>query len=430
MRCLGLKEKLSKLDRQAAIQMIKTNAQEIVRSFLQSQIIVPVSFKDRLEIGLRASKVISGEDLARLVVLTEFLRDEKQKDAKRDVSLLGFSLLNHLTNGTGLDVVTPEECDLKPILRSESKIDPSLFSEERISAKRQELEKEKALAMLKAKPMVPSQEYKLDGNEMKRYLDHFCPDSRLGRQQTTIIADILKHTKTVSHDEFHRLLDQVIQQVLNQLGGASWTPGWLVAGKSNFWVLQMVLEMSPTLKSQMQIDPPARNLVFWDDALYSGRQMGNVLGSSHITIDQRVFVAAPFISQEAMDKIHKAFSSVQILYAQKLFPMSAQSVNWKNETKGLEQFHALVKDLYPIILNHKMPDFMSSYPEIYSGFVPALPPDSEDLKECPKRVKPATIPFLKGCEKIFQSYFAQHPPEDVFEFHESHDECPRRPYEI
>lgn len=456
--CLALRPEVQEAPNQAN-SLITENVHTILRDFLRRQTVQPqekLSFKFRLHFSVNIAKIISGEDLAKIAYLNLILvNPSASKERKRAASLIGLMLLENISKeGTllqNIDTTSLDEaCRLQPIPLSESKMDVNKL----LTEKKEQQEKMTSPVALRAlneqmqrmrnllskKPKHPSQTYRLDSKAQEKYLGAFCPESsRLGKLQTDIIKEILKETSMLSHQEFLALLDKAIAQLLIQLRGDSWTPaGLFTEDKSNLWVLRLALERSPQLQNQMELDQgKTRNLVFWDDGVYSGTQMSRYV-SEKMTTRYNVYVVAPLISMQGLQKIRSITPDVHFIYGQLLEPMSVKSKSFVSKVHELKQMFPnvpvkyLVDDLYPIILSHKMPDFLSSYPAIYSGFIPALNPKivPDELKACPRREKPQLIPYLSGCENMFQGFFQRQPPtgDHQFEWQFSDDECPLRPY--
>jgi hypoxanthine phosphoribosyltransferase len=161
--------------------------------------------------------------------------------------------------------------------------------------------------------------------------------------------------------------------------------------KSNYWLsilaekvirsLGRKAEAVTTIMSALLEYPQVKNVLVVDDAVYSGLQMSVNLGEMRDQEDEvitecpelqlqrkKYFLLTPYCTKKALARMDGTTKICPIE-----MPTLRESLGAKNEelqeavkrafrnyTSGLNLDH------YPIVFQHKLPDFWSSYPQIYT----------------------------------------------------------------
>jgi len=330
---------------------------------------------------------------------------------------------------------------------------------------------------------VPTQDHPINLEESRAWLKALCLEDQKRAGQA-----LLQVTRYISFNELVQGLDRVIALGLfAKLGSVDrWVPLITMATKnenlltkSGVYVLRIALQRYPELRANMclawnsplewYISHGITTFVVFDDAVYSGSQMSSTIQYifeylREIDVDHpmniNLYVVTPFISDEAIDKIIKqalissgsegsldillqvyhgkikaptsldiqvgGFTvNLQILFDQKIYKASELIP----DKKVAEEVVTLFGNRYPIYFQHKMPDYLSSYPSIYAGYIPPL----LDPTGCPDRSRPQTIPFISGCEDAYRDAYASIKDTDFrvntqFNARSQLNICPKPPY--
>lgn len=324
---------------------------------------------------------------------------------------------------------------------------------------------------------IPSQEYPLDPVESERWIQNLCTDDQ--KRAGQILLDI---TRYIDFPTFQESINVVVDQLLPILENTNWVP-WVrmtsmnqnFEEKSGIWVLRLALHQNPNLESGMclawgerlyeYIDQGITTFVILDDAMYTGTQVSDTVqsffetikGLKDLTGTVKLIIAVPFISDQALYRImirvlettksrrdiyiplleggddielptqitlpiNKGQFTVdlQVIYSEKIY-LADMLIENKDDAK-------LVTDIfgnrYPIYFAHKMPDYLSSYPGVYAGYIP--PCGEGDSKS-------QVIPFVQGCEDQYKHAYAgvNTPSFEIFSSFDSRttlNVCPKAPY--
>lgn len=298
----------------------------------------------------------------------------------------------------------------------------------------------------------------IDPSRVELFFKAFESKTALGQKQQLAARLVIQHTTFVTFREWKTALTKAVSLSIAETSFVSepWMPGGLNTSvvfettKSNLWVLRLVLQWFPDCRSNFVPDPflpltkhssqKIRHIVFFDDAIYSGSQMSENLlraanrvpSESHLDF----LVICAFLSDRGRDKIEtemqrwrdktKKKLKLSIFAGERLLNM-AQKVNNADESKLVMDifpsppgFDAVPK--YPYIFSFKTPDHVSSFPELYSGYVPPLPPE---------RAKEQIVPLRTGCQSVVtSSKESSEPWKNPYGFLTSDVECPLPPYKL
>lgn len=287
---------------------------------------------------------------------------------------------------------------------------------------------------------APQKRFAFDPALVESYLDAYCTidgscqDSPVSLEQRAVAQAVIENTRLVKYKTFWRDLRRAMIGMgltfpnLFETHGDKWQSGPVEAKKSNTWVMDLALDMFPTFKSN-KVDSSSQYVIFFDDALYTGLQMYNniyqylmkKLGTAQI------IVVAPYMGTQAIQKIGSIAtgkeSKVHLFYAREMQPLHQTIPNALSE---LVEKHIGRSWRYPYIFEHKIADDHSTYPEIYSGYVPQLP--KQEAKKNPVRSKGQMVPYLESCVEAYSEYYKDHDSVPVGQFLDLHQICPKPPY--
>lgn len=321
------------------------------------------------------------------------------------------------------------------------------------------------IRLLDSKMPTQEKDHSLTAESIKAYKEKICEQA----PDYPAISYILDRMVYISPEEFTLALRETslsVARFLNTGGISKWSYQLPIKHdetkklKSNFWVTSMALSMlkniAPEPEQSLFVDPSflykakgVKTFVFFDDAIYSGTQMGgNVFSllkrlqeSLHLFVDTlTVVVASPYISANAIQKIINKVQStssiplVQLVFAahhhlfsvnecpdppghvgKELTALSTvlidrrrRKVEYSNpeivskeycDEKNLPPLIGPTLDTwlfkqYPLYFSHKIPDDVSGYPGVLDGVIPPL---ADAPEECPQRRGMQLHELVKNC---------------------------------
>jgi orotate phosphoribosyltransferase-like protein len=160
--------------------------------------------------------------------------------------------------------------------------------------------------------------------------------------------------------------------------------------KSNYWIYQLLnyykskigfngnLIIISSLNDEKLKDNDIIFIV--DDCIYSGEQLKLVIEemNNNRNLKLNIYLFISFMTNKGLDKVKKEFSENSNLNNCKLLLVHYiyyidKSINnylFDNEIKILEEYYSIdIKNRYLIYFDHKMADYYSTIPLIYSGIV-------------------------------------------------------------
>jgi len=163
--------------------------------------------------------------------------------------------------------------------------------------------------------------------------------------------------------------------------------------KSNYWIFQLLnyykskfgfkgnLILITSLNDNRLKDNDI--ILITDDCIYSGEQIRNIIEymNNNRNLKLNIYLFISFMTYEGLNKINKEFSNNSYLDNCKLHLVDNiyyidKSINYYisiENIKLLEEYYSIdIKNRYLIYFDHKMPDYYSTIPLIYSGIVANL----------------------------------------------------------
>ena len=214
--------------------------------------------------------------------------------------------------------------------------------------------------------------------------------------------EFFRVSRYISWDRFILEFKKCIRNFLKAIGKEPFAlilplqvDGHPVKTKSNYWltILAYVLfkeefHRPPNVfaTTNRVLQQHIKHLVLVDDAIYSGTQMSDILmtvrrAERNQAYEQHDFaLLAPFCTVAATKKIKHVFRDnpfrFTIYCASTMKPLEELLNDDVLDT--LEAFRRLDTMLFPYVFQHKLPDDVSSFPEIYSEVMQNC--DTEDMR--------------------------------------------------
>ena len=256
----------------------------------------------------------------------------------------------------------------------------------------------------------PTKEYDFNKDNIDSYIN-FVSGSDKEKDALRKFFDVSKY---VSFKEFEAALKSIISKfTLKEYAACLFTIDFeSVTFKSNLWIYKLLKEFGLPLpvmsihnkeELKLAVDKGIKNFVFIDDASYSGYQIFDTVYTTFLSemlklkyIDVNIHLLVPYISKRALGIFNMILPGKEITV-----PLSELSHRFKeaklkkmnNSLKGHVNiniiYHEEMKILkdqldketltilnnmeikdhkVPIYFSYKMPDYLSSYSEIYIGF--------------------------------------------------------------
>jgi hypothetical protein len=207
-----------------------------------------------------------------------------------------------------------------------------------------------------------------------------------------IIEKVLNNTIHISFETFMTYLIQNFKKII-KLNPKSNLYIYITEDfieKSNYWIYQLLnyYKSSFGFKGELIIISSLNDLrlkdndviLIPDDCIYSGEQLRLIVEemSNNRNLKLNIHLFISFITNKGLDKIKNEFSNNSNLDNCKLYlpyyiyiiDKSINNYLFANEIKILEDYYSIdMNNRYLIYFDHKMPDYYSTVPLIYSGIV-------------------------------------------------------------
>lgn len=207
-----------------------------------------------------------------------------------------------------------------------------------------------------------------------------------------IIEKVLNNTIHISFETFMTYLIQNFKKIIKFNRKCSLyiyiTEDFIE--KSNYWIYQLLnyYKSSFGFKGDLIIISSLNDLrlknndiiLIPDDCIYSGEQLRLIVeemtNNRNLKLNIHLFIS--FMTNKGLDKIKNEFSNNSNLDNCKLYlpyyiyniDKSINNYLFANEIKILEDYYSIdMNNRYLIYFDHKMPDYYSTVPLIYSGIV-------------------------------------------------------------
>jgi hypothetical protein len=249
---------------------------------------------------------------------------------------------------------------------------------------------------------IPKFSHPFNNDKMNIFIGEL--NSKCEPRFTDLISKILINTKYVSFFEFMQNFKSSLSDFELKLLNYSENKSYIlhipnptkhineITEKSNYWISQIayhLLNIKPSLISFSEDDLKNKliylskikqeyiNILLCDDGIYSGKQMSAVISKVIMSffnfqnseklknIKLMIHIICPYITNYALDNFDK-FNNTKIYY-QKIIKMTKEIMS-EDDIKYINSHNILVSpNSSPIYMEHKMPDFMSSIPDLYGS---------------------------------------------------------------
>jgi hypothetical protein len=242
---------------------------------------------------------------------------------------------------------------------------------------------------------IPKFSYPLDPQKINTFIDKL--QTNCENRFVSLIKIILNNTQYVSFYDFIKNFKSSLfmfefQMQNNKSNYILHIPNPTaningIKEKSNYWTSQMayhLLEEKPSwgitfleddlikrFEYLLQINKNTDfiNILLCDDGIYSGDQMHKVIqklnNNSPNNVKLIIHIICPYITNYAMEKL-SVFNNI-IIYNTNIIKMTKEIIS-TNDIKYINEQNIFVSlNSSPIYMEHKMPDFMSSIPDLYGS---------------------------------------------------------------
>ena len=227
----------------------------------------------------------------------------------------------------------------------------------------------------------PTTSYSLNDKNFQLWIDRQGDDNSIYKAYANILR---KYTKHISFKEFNNQLGSVASNINNIINIYKPINVVLIVdinnyNKSSFWISLLLYEKINHDKITHIITNPidTRNFqgktlcIHPEDASYSGIQLSSLLGvlntETRNTDEFLYYIACPFISKKAYDKIKK-ISKVIYIDKQSTIFFDSLGNNKKHEPPTIKNFVKKISkydNLHTIYFDHKLADNVSIPQEVY-----------------------------------------------------------------
>lgn len=263
--------------------------------------------------------------------------------------------------------------------------------------------------------VVPSKTYPLDPRKVNQYINQQC-----SKEIQKIIRKIINNTTHITFKEFMKQLllskDEFEKAIKDEpyyvsIKTDNDEKAW---NKSNIWVTKLIY---PFLKHKPEhiiydIDkfdgklPEIMNLVLFDDAVYTGSQMGGIIAE---LLDQipstvkyvKIHIISPFMSCDGIILIESRYTQLYYTYKMNVIEtiLSNEELNYMGKIVDFKYFYTFNDLAIPIYFDHKLPDSLSSFPLLYRGVDTNIRWNSERWARILK-LNPEDNPYPENKDKI------------------------------
>lgn len=208
----------------------------------------------------------------------------------------------------------------------------------------------------------------------------------------SIIEKVIKNTIHISFETFMTYLIKNFKKIITNKSNINIfiyiTEDFIE--KSNYWIYQLLnyykskigfkgnLIIISSLNDEKLKDNDIIFIV--DDCIYSGEQLKLIIEEMNNTrnLKLNIYLFISFMTNKGLDKVKKEFSensnldNCKLLLVHHIYYIDKSINNYlfDNEIKILEKYYSIdIKNRYLIYFDHKMADYYSTIPLIYSGIV-------------------------------------------------------------
>ena len=278
--------------------------------------------------------------------------------------------------------------------------------------------------------LIPPRTYNINKEKLQKYIDSQC--TLEAKLMASWMAEVTKH---VTFDEFYNKLVSCIERFNEAIINID-KPYVLIVPeeafqkkKSNAWLFLLTLSIFNPQPSEIRtqtknIKGDIDEIVFLDDGIYSGLQLGdfikyNVNVLSEDPINLRCHIITPFVSEQGLNHIKEWNKTISItfyyetimvsLYNQ-IIPLVARDLDLDLDSARewlLDNFTRIITtfgvrsykpyNIIPIYFDHKLPDSVSSIPYVYYGYIST---DRNKVNNTSSQCfwnNPYKVPFIDGC---------------------------------
>jgi len=210
----------------------------------------------------------------------------------------------------------------------------------------------------------------------------------------SIIEKVIKNTIHISFETFMTYLIKNFKKIITDKSNINKDIYIYITEdfieKSNYWIYQLLnyykskigfkgnLIIISSLNDEKLKDNDIIFIV--DDCIYSGEQLKLLIEemNNNRNLKLNIYLFISFMTNKGLDKVKKEFSensnldNCKLLLVHYIYYIDKSINNYlfDNEIKILEEYYSIdIKNRYLIYFDHKMADYYSTIPLIYSGIV-------------------------------------------------------------
>lgn len=210
----------------------------------------------------------------------------------------------------------------------------------------------------------------------------------------SIIEKVIKNTIHISFETFMTYLIKNFKKIITNKSNINKDIYIYITEdfieKSNYWIYQLLnyykskigfkgnLIIISSLNDEKLKDNDIIFIV--DDCIYSGEQLKLLIEemNNNRNLKLNIYLFISFMTNKGLDKVKKEFSensnldNCKLLLVHYIYYIDKSINNYlfDNEIKILEEYYSIdIKNRYLIYFDHKMADYYSTIPLIYSGIV-------------------------------------------------------------
>jgi hypothetical protein len=309
--------------------------------------------------------------------------------------------------------------------------------------------------------MINPLNYEFNKENKKLFLEHTAPDARDAMEK------FLNATIHVSHDEFIKQIKDKLDEVIALKTGNRSIFVYIDMNKeyeykSNYWIYTYIKHflnekyiVVEIIKSLNDIKVQNNDIVLLiDDCIYSGWQMSKTIADiENINLKKvKLILFVPFISSDGLKNIkeklndNKLLKTCEIIISKniEIFPLSKylsleegmtifQYYIYNTKIYSIESYTKNQLQKYAIYFDHKVGDWVSSFPPIYSGLVPnkknkKIKTEIEKLKTNINKDNSSIAKKIEDLEKSYDFFPLLTNCEHIQKPDKDESTCPYPPY--
>lgn len=232
------------------------------------------------------------------------------------------------------------------------------------------------------KPKVPKKSYPLDKEKIKEYIDTAPEETK------SVLTKLFKNTIHISYKTLKFILTQNFKELIfyckkNNIKKISIylnnTNHSYIIYKSNFWIIQhfikfirdnsiddFFIDFIYNKDDIKYLDTDNRLILLLDDCIYTGLQMRDVVNDIKIKSDKsfNIYILVSCISEDAIRLLKETARDHKIIISKNII-----TIYKLGKYVSKEELRLLGSNKYLIYFDHKLPDNVSTYTNIYNGYV-------------------------------------------------------------